>query len=122
MRSFSVRTLKVPAFLLAALVCFSFTVLHHGWANYDQTKTLNFNGEILESSYENPHGMLKLKVDDKTWNVVLAPPARMEGRGLTNDMLKKGVTATVVGYPHKTVKDEMRAERITISGKTTELR
>jgi hypothetical protein len=122
MQSFSVHTIKGLAFLLAALACFSFTALHHGWANYDQTKTLNFSGEILESSYENPHGMLKLKVDNKTWNVVLAPPARMEGRGLTSDMLGKGTTATVVGYPHKTVKDEMRAERITISGKTTELR
>lgn len=122
MRSFPVQTLKGPSVLLAALVCFSFTVLHHGWANYDQTKTLNLKGEILESTYENPHGMLKLKVEGKTWNVVLAPPARMEGRGLTSDMLKKGTTATVVGYPHKTVKDEMRAERITISDKTTELR
>jgi hypothetical protein len=28
----------------------------------------------------------------------------------------------VVGYPHRTVADEMRAERITINGKTVELR
>lgn len=112
---------SVPLF--AALVCLSFTVaLHHGWANYDQTKTLNFTGEILESSYENPHGMLKLKVDNKVWNVVLAPPSRMDARGLKSDALAKGTTATVVGYPHKKAKDEMRAERITISGKTTELR
>lgn len=120
---FSIQTIKGSALLFVALACLSFTVvLHHGWANYDQTKTLNFTGEILESSYENPHGMLKLKVDDKIWTVVLAPPSRMESRGLKNDMLAKGTTATVVGYPHKKVKDEMRAERITVSGKTTELR
>lgn len=119
---FSIHTIKGLAFLLAAMLFTSFVVLHHGWANYDQTKTLNFTGKILESSYENPHGMLKLEVDKKTWTVVLAPPARMESRGLTADMLKKGTTAIVIGYPHKTVKDEMRAERITISGKTTELR
>ncbi|MBT1689639.1 hypothetical protein KK078_23955 [Fulvivirgaceae bacterium PWU37] len=114
---------KGSVLLFAALVCLSFTVvLHHGWANYDQTKTLNFTGEILESSYENPHGMLKLQVDDKVWNVVLAPPSRMDSRGLKSDALVKGTKATVVGYPHKKVKDEMRAERITISGKTTELR
>ncbi|MBT1710142.1 hypothetical protein KK062_17985 [Fulvivirgaceae bacterium PWU5] len=115
--------MKGSVLLLAALACVSFTVvLHHGWANYDQTKTLNFKGEILESSYENPHGMLKLKVDDKVWTVVLAPPSRMEARGLKSDALAKGTSATVVGYPHKKVKDEMRAERITISDKTTELR
>lgn len=119
----STQMFKGSVLLFAALVCLSFTVvLHHGWANYDQTKTLNFTGEILESSYENPHGMLKLQVDDKVWNVVLAPPSRMDSRGLKSDALAKGTKATVVGYPHKKVKDEMRAERITISGKTTELR
>jgi hypothetical protein len=37
-------------------------------------------------------------------------------------MLKAGASAAVVGYPHLKVEDEMRAERITIGGKTTELR
>jgi|SRR5687768_9185067 len=105
-----------------ALLCFSFTAFHHGWSSYDQKKVLNLNGEILEYSYDNPHGMLKFKVDKKTWTVVLAPPSRMESRGLQESMLTKGTKATVVGYPHLTVKDEMRAERITIGEKTTELR
>jgi hypothetical protein len=96
--------------------------LHHGWSSYDQTKTLNFTGKILEMSYENPHGMIKLEVEKKKWSVVLAPPSRMESRGLTKDMLKVGTTATVVGYLHLKIKDEMRAERITVGDKTTELR
>jgi hypothetical protein len=37
-------------------------------------------------------------------------------------MLKTGTTATVVGYQEKTKPGELRAERITINGKTTELR
>jgi hypothetical protein len=110
------------AIMALALVCFSFSALHHGWSSYDQTKVLNFKGEILEYSYDNPHGMLKFKVDDKTWTVVLAPPSRMVSRGLEENMLKKGTKATVVGYPHLETKDEMRAERITIGEKTTELR
>lgn len=113
---------RVWFLLMALLACSSFTVLHHGWANYDQTKKMNLTGKVIESSYENPHGMMKLKVDNKTWNVVLAPPTRMSSRGLTAKMLSEAKTATVVGYPHKTVKDEMRAERITIGGTTTELR
>lgn len=113
---------KALVYLLAALVCFSFGSFHHGWSSYDQKKVLNFKGEILEYSYDNPHGMLKFKVDDKTWTVVLAPPSRMESRGLSEDMLKAATTATVVGYPHLKIKDEMRAERITIGEKTTELR
>ena len=108
--------------LSAALICFSFSILHHGWGSYDQKKTLNLKGEIVEYSYDNPHGMLKFKSEDKTWTVVLAPPSRMQSRGLEESMLKEGVEATVVGYPHLKVKDEMRAERITIGDKTTELR
>lgn len=107
---------------VAAVTCFSFTAFHHGWSSYDQKKVLNLKGEIVEYSYDNPHGMLKFKADDKTWTVVLAPPSRMESRGLPESMLKEGVQATVVGYPHLKINDEMRAERITIGDKTTELR
>ena len=106
----------------AALLCFSFTAFHHGWSNYDQKKVLNLKGEIIESTYENPHGMLKFKSDNKTWTVVLAPPSRMQSRGLEEAMLKVGEKATVVGYPHLKIGDEMRAERITIGDKITELR
>ncbi len=56
------------------------------------------------------------------WTVVMTPPTRMENRGLPREMLKAGTTATVVGYPNKAEADELRAERITIGTKTTELR
>lgn len=118
-------TLRKSGLLIAvstALICFSFSILHHGWSSYDQKKVLNLKGEIIEYSYDNPHGMLKFKSDDQTWTVVLAPPSRMESRGLEESMLKEGTEATVVGYPHLKIKDEMRAERITIGDKTTELR
>jgi hypothetical protein len=46
----------------------------------------------------------------------------MENRGLPRAMLTPGTAATVVGYPNRTDPDEMRAERITINGKTVELR
>ena len=116
------RKSKQAALLFIIVSLFSFAPLHHGWSSYDQTKTLNFTGKILEMGYESPHGMIKLEVKKKKWTVVLAPPSRMESRGLTKDMLKVGATATVVGYPHLKIKDEMRAERITIGDKTTELR
>jgi hypothetical protein len=98
---------------------------HHGWSGYDETKPLNLTGTIRESGYDNPHGFVELEVAGnpaKTWHVVLAPPSRMETRGLPKEMLKAGTTATVVGYQEKTKPGELRAERITINGKTTELR
>ena len=110
--------------LVAALVLLgtSTAAAHHGWSGYDASKELTLTGTIKEAGYEHPHGSIRLQTPDKTWIVVLAPPSRMENRGLRRDMLAPGTQATVVGYPNRTDPDELRAERITISGKTTELR
>lgn len=94
---------------------------HHGWTSYD-TELQKLNGTIEESSYVSPHGSIRLKAGDKAWLVVLAPPSRMTNRGLTPEMLKVGTTVAVEGYQHKTDTGEMRAERITVDGKTVELR
>jgi hypothetical protein len=110
---------------VVALAACAAAAAHHGWSNYDENKTLTMTGVIRESGYANPHGFVRLEVQGegaKVWYVVLAPPSRMEARGLTREMLAAGTTATVVGYPHRKTADEMRAERITIGDKTTELR
>jgi hypothetical protein len=94
---------------------------HHGWSGYsDEIQKLS--GTIEQASYTNPHGAIQLKTADKTWEVVLAPPSRMTSRGLTEDMLKVGTTATVEGYQSTSDEKEMRAERISVAGKTVELR
>jgi hypothetical protein len=95
---------------------------HHGWSGYDSSKETTLTGVIRASGYEHPHGHIRLEVPGKTWLVVLAPPSRMENRGLPPSALTVGKTATVVGYPHKTDLEELRAERITVDGKTVELR
>jgi Family of unknown function (DUF6152) len=95
---------------------------HHGWSSYDSTKELTLTGTIKEAGYEHPHGHVRLEVPGKVWLVVLAPPSRMTTRGLPASKLLAGSTATVVGYPHRSTDDEMRAERITIDGATVELR
>ena len=95
---------------------------HHGWSEYDADRPMNLSGTIEESAYVQPHGWVRLKTEGKTWLVVLAPPSRMESRGLAPDMLAKGSRAVVYGYPNRNKPDELRAERITIGEKTTELR
>ena len=95
---------------------------HHGWSGYDASKELTLTGTITEAGYEHPHGHVRLAAPDKVWLVVLAPPTRMESRGLPASKLKVGAKATVVGYPNRSNADEMRAERIMIDGATVELR
>ncbi|MFL6570761.1 MAG: DUF6152 family protein [Burkholderiales bacterium] len=115
--------------LFAAILAAPATLLaHHGWSEYDASKALKLTGRILQSGYEHPHGHVRLETKGegatagKTWNVVLAPPSRMEHRGLEKSALKPGATATVEGYPNRDKPQEMRAERITVNGKTVELR
>jgi hypothetical protein len=95
---------------------------HHGWSDYDATKTLDLAGPVRESSFGNPHGTLRLEVDSKVWSVVLAPPQRMRDRGLTPEMIAVGAQVRVVGYPHRQRADEIRVERIIVGEKTVELR
>ena len=95
---------------------------HHGWSEYDSSQPLTLTGTIESSGYEHPHGFIRLAVPGKTWIAVLAPPSRMEARGLDKALLTPGTTATVVGYPNRGKPEEMRAERITVGGKTVELR
>jgi len=109
--------------LAVGVLLFPVAVLgHHGWSEYDGTQALKLTGKILESGYEHPHGFVKLETPGKTWMVVLAPPSRMEFRGLSKELLAPGSTASVEGYPNRSKPEEMRAERIRVAGKTVELR
>ena len=95
---------------------------HHGWGSYDAANPITVAGPILTSKYENPHATLTVKASDKTWTVTLAPTSRMTSRGAVSDLLAVGKNVSAFGYKSNVEKDEMRAERITIDGKTYELR
>jgi hypothetical protein len=117
------RTIMIAALLISLGGAGAGAVFaHHGWSGYDSSQTLHLTGVIREAGYEHPHAYIKLEVPAKDWLVVLAPPSRMERRGMPREMLAVGTTATVIGYPHRSEADEMRAERITIADKTVELR
>lgn len=116
------RLSQACAAMLIAAPLAGAALAHHGWSEYDSSKPLTLTGVIKESGYEHPHGHVHLETSGKTWQVVLAPPSRMERRGLARGDLKPGTKATVVGYANRNKAEEMRAERITIGSKTVELR
>ena len=55
-------------------------------------------------------------------SVTLAPTSRMNSRGATEKVVAVGQNVSAYGYPSTVQKDEMRAERITVDGKTYEMR
>ncbi|MBW4691008.1 MAG: hypothetical protein KME27_04490 [Lyngbya sp. HA4199-MV5] len=95
---------------------------HHGWSEYNNQQSLTVTGEIQQVSSGNPHTTIRLKSGNKVWTAILAPPSRMERRGLPQGALKAGQTVRLVGYPHRSAANEMRAERITLGDRTVELR
>ena len=97
-------------------------VAHHGWGSYDAAKPVTVAGPILTSKFENPHATITVRGGDKVWTVTLAPTSRMIGRGATEKVVAVGQNISAYGYPSTVEKDEMRAERITVDGKTYEMR
>lgn len=122
LRATTLRPIRVAVGLALALAGATTAIAHHGWSGYDASKPLTVSGTIKVSGYEHPHGFVRLATAEKEWVVTLAPPSRMENRGLPAATLKDGAKATVMGYPSRTDPAEMRAEWIQIDGKTTQLR
>ena len=122
MRHIPLFKVTLPTTAVLFMLAVGVLAAHHGWTGYEETNPLTLSGTVKASGYENPHGFVDLETADKVWRVVLAPPARMESRGLSKEMLKAGTKATVMGYQNKVEKSELRAERITINEKTIELR
>jgi len=108
--------------LLAVSLLAAPAAAHHGWSSYDNDNAITLTGKIAEASYTYPHGTIMLETPGKIWLAVLAPPSRMSARGLPSSDLTVGLQATVEGYPSRQDPKELRAERITIHGKTIELR
>jgi Family of unknown function (DUF6152) len=107
---------------LAAVVAPSTAIAHHGWSGYDTSKSFELTGEILKSTFEYPHCEIEVQAEGKLWRFVLAPPSRMQRRGITPEMIAPGKTCTVFGYPHTSKADEARIEYIILDGKRIELR
>jgi hypothetical protein len=95
---------------------------HHGWSSYDASKVMKFDAALAEVRYRNPHAEVEVDYQNKRWLVILAPISRMESRGLPSGALEKGKTITIEGYPRSDGTAELRAERISVDGKTVELR
>jgi hypothetical protein len=121
-RTYAGFALKCSLLCLLGLSPQSAVFAHHGWSSYDQTQLFTHTGVVKTSGYEHPHGFIVLELQGRSLKVVLAPPSRMETRGLSKEAIGPGREVTIQGYALRSGADELRAERITAGGKTVELR
>ncbi|WP_374658956.1 DUF6152 family protein [Phenylobacterium sp.] len=116
------RRYLVPFAAVAALSAPAVALAHHGWGAYDAAQLVKVTAPLSDVSWSNPHGGAKVRYQGKVWDVVLAPIARMEARGLSKAMLSTGKPVTLEGYPRKDGTAEMRIERVRLNGAVVELR
>jgi hypothetical protein len=110
---------------IAAIMLFGVcgaALAHHGWGSYDASKLITVDSAVTSLEWQNPHVHLAVTYAGESWDVVLAPPFRMEVRGLSPAMIKPGTHIRAEGYASRRVPREMRAERLVADGKTYEMR
>ena len=118
MRKHSSWVLMLAGVVLVAVALAAPVSAHHGWEDY-QDEQFEITG-ALESpvSLAGPHATAKIRVNGDVWDVVLAPPARTERAGLTEDAIPVGATVTASGHRHLDLtKLEIKTERLTWNGK-----
>lgn len=106
----------------AALTIPAAAAAHHGWSSYDESKAIKHRATLTDVRWGNPHGSAKVRYNDATWDVILAPVSRMQARGLTREMVGPKSVVILEGYPRRDGAREMRIERVTVGDKTVELR
>jgi hypothetical protein len=94
---------------------------HHGWRWTDDGQ-FELTARVEKAVLGNPHGVLTMDADGSKWLVEVGQPWRNERAGLTDAMMAKGATLTVIGRRSADAKEQrLKAERIVIGGKNFDL-
>ncbi len=116
----AVRAVLATVSIIALMSVAAFA--QRGWESYDAGRPIVVEGPILVSTFEDPQATISVKGADKIWTVTLAPVSQMIERGVKADLLAVGNKVSAYGYPSTIEMNEMRAERISVDGRTYELR
>jgi hypothetical protein len=94
---------------------------HHGW-RWTSGNNIELTGNIIEVELGNPHGVLKVQVEDEVWTIEVGQPWRNERAGLKDGDLAPGVEITVSGEPAADTSQRLlKAERLWLNGNKHEL-
>ena len=94
---------------------------HHGWRWTDDGQ-FELTARVEKAVLGNPHGVLTMDADGSKWLVEVGQPWRNERAGLTDALMAKGATLTVIGKRSADAKEQrLKAERIVIGGKNFDL-
>lgn len=109
------------AMLLLMVAGLGSAFAHHGWRWTDDGQ-FELTARVEKAVLGNPHGVLTMDAEGSKWLVEVGQPWRNEQAGLSDAMLARGATLTIVGKRSADPKEQrMKAERIIIGGKAYDL-
>ncbi|MGQ0456302.1 MAG: DUF6152 family protein [Hyphomicrobium sp.] len=110
------------AVLCVALALSSPASAHHSYVSkYDGGKIIRLSGTVSDVSYKNPHIFFVLTTSSGSWTIETESISVARGAGLTEDVLKDGAAAAVMGWPARSG-GGLGLKSITIGGRTLTLR
>jgi hypothetical protein len=105
---------RFVAVAAAALVFATPSAAHHGWGGYLDAE-FALTGVVESANLGGPHGILRVRSGRGVWDVVLAPPTRIQRAGLTPAAVPRGTRVIARGHRHRDARRlEMKTERLVI--------
>ena len=98
--------MKIPSFVIAALLVATSALAHHSNSAFDGDKVTVLTGTVTEWKWTNPHVWIVVSVDDGnggkvTWAIEGRTPGQLVRTGWSRTTLKPGETITVDFSPAK---------------------
>ena len=85
---------------------------HHGWS-WTTGGNIDLTGIIKIVRLGNPHGILKIDVEDEEWTAEVGQPWRNKRAGLEDGDLAEGIEIRVIGEPAADVSERrIKVERL----------
>ena len=106
------RLLFIAVLALGLTVPTGEALAHHGWS-WTTGGNIDLTGIIRTVRLGNPHGVLKVDVEDEEWTVEVGQPWRNKRAGLEDGDLAEGVEIRVIGEPAADVSERrIKVERL----------
>jgi hypothetical protein len=107
--------------IVAASLCFlippHFAEAHHGWAEFDSTRELTFDGTVTDFHFVNPHCVVEFDAKDEKgqvhkWQGEFSNPGILSRQGWTAASLQIGDKVSITGNPAKNNSPALHVARI----------
>ena len=89
---------------------------HHSLLSYDQSEIVEFEGEVTEVFWRNPHVRLTVRaVDEKVWTVAGPSVNAMERAGINEAIVNVGDRVRLAGHPSSILDDSVQPVLLTLA-------